>query len=1741
MVSGRLAALALLVAPVFAQAAGLDVETSKARLTKATVPAIGRQEAILEVERFGRFSITAESAQGTAVQVISKMSGPGDVDGVPGESNGRVDVFLDRGTYKVVLLSDERGSGNAKIAVHSFEEKHAPEPPTLVELKAFSGGLDDHEQMSFWLEIRERKSVAFEAAGRNLADMRFWKEGVWLVDRAPTISTVQPVAGKPLTVVRLWATLEPGLYLLTAYGGKSQPWAEQSNEHPFHLRFGIPTVGTYGRARRVTSEFGFDRYLVPGNANFFRLELPEAKPATIGVTGWNPEHPFSDGGVDGAIEKNSVPPAVDVRGGGYGGGYTLVTVTAAAGQPYVLQHFFQSWYYRFRESGAHWVSSVHSGPPNDSVDATAIIARSQFENEDYRTIAYADEAIEIGSKQGWRRTFNLLDTLTLFLEVKSPGKYMVEIAGEGVRGSAGIEPFFAGQPPKGYKSPRPQDGGGTHELDAGLHVLTVTPDNKGIATVTVKPSAGWLGGGASIDAGTPRAQVRFPRLSLDDDRGYGIWLSRQPGVDAGLVVRPLPLDLADPLPLAMRAGDEIAVPFRVKEDGVLTAIAEDGSALEISVDGGAWTKSANVKAGAPGKPHEVRVRYAGKETISLSLGFEATRLQKWTPLPPLPDTAKELLPDFPVLSEKRPHFMDVVRTQSASFVVKADAPALYRIESSGLLATGASLRTRTIPAFDRASQNGVGRNFLLQQYLREGEYQVTVAPEGRSQGRMGVHLQRTRILDGGVLEDGIAARMFVRAGEAVVYRFTIAAAGEYSLAALGLNRTFRARLEDADGWPIVPVNTPASFTRRFEKGSYRLVLLPEAVDARQVTRLVRIEEEKKREGHGPHAIETDQLVRHVWTEPVAGSPRAPDIWRFEMTAADAARIRLTGEMTGTLTRDGKEIAVVPPERGWAGTLEAGRYELAVTCTRTNNHVPYELSIDTESLLAGRSREVYPPAVIPVAVGRAGLVELSSFGGTDVRARLLTADGRELASDDDRPGDWNFHVALPLAPGAYKLAVESVGASDNGSVTVAMEMPEEKMQPAIALPAKVTVDPKQSVFVHPLSVGAKDDVLLVSAKSAESVGVALDRKEKTAAGDAWIAMGADVGREAHLEIPVDGGGSYRLRVWSVDRRGNPIEVLAASAAAPADASETGVSLVKIPGMGDRVAGAVTLERPGVVRLETIGAGVLRASVGKYEPAEISPDGLVSVPDRVLWLFGEGVKAGRVKIARVRVKEEPGEGLALRMPAHGRLTVDLPDGKGPVVAVVSARRGQPGSQVSGATSAFAGGPMAPALRTVVAASMRARDPIAQVWTAAPDGDALDEVRVRGFAFDAPGDGGLLAGAVEDAIAAGAARRISLGRGTHRLRLTGGDGVIALVHDGEKLLGVHGGTGGPLDETVETEAPSVTVVSIAGGTSRFRVEAMPLAPDQRTAPVSVKSPVERPAVAGGTLRLPFTAPAGASTLRIRGGAADPVVFVEGGIVAMGRDVALAPNATGFALVRHEPGWVLAFVEPAGDSGGGLWGDPARGESTTAEPPRTVTLSGSVHRIRVAPKVASVLHLRAASPAAVRITRGDGLAPEVEVFPRGVVLDAYLPGGAAEITLRALGVGAQLSGGAELEATAVTPVGEGLGPEVLLPAGETRVFSFTVGDKSEIGIGVRADSDVVDATLLDATGKRLGTGVVQMRTLDKGTYFLSLHVAEDAAPARVRAAVVGLKRPDDGPPADVVRRYLEEAGVKKSSEIAP
>src|SRR5581483_2678981 len=72
-----------------------------ATLSDAHIPADQDGAVLLEVQAGGRFSLRAQSATGVALQLIDMATGPGDIAGAAGVRDGRIDVLLDKGTYKI--------------------------------------------------------------------------------------------------------------------------------------------------------------------------------------------------------------------------------------------------------------------------------------------------------------------------------------------------------------------------------------------------------------------------------------------------------------------------------------------------------------------------------------------------------------------------------------------------------------------------------------------------------------------------------------------------------------------------------------------------------------------------------------------------------------------------------------------------------------------------------------------------------------------------------------------------------------------------------------------------------------------------------------------------------------------------------------------------------------------------------------------------------------------------------------------------------------------------------------------------------------------------------------------------------------------------------------------------------------------------------------------------------------------------------------------------------------------------------------------------------------------------------------------------------------------------------------------------------------------------------------------------------------------------------------------------------
>jgi len=1711
------------------------------------LPAAGRKTATVAITEPGRYAITATSGSGTALQLVDRLAGPGEIAGSAGERDGRLDVLLDRGTYRLVTLGAELAAGEVSLEVRPFIEVSAPQPPLLVEGKPVSSSLQDFEQRSWRLQIDKARRVIVEVAGRNLTDLRLFRDGGWLIDAVPSRETLEPDPGRPLRSRRIVTRLEPGLYLLTAFGGSDEPWPAGGNEHPVHLRFGIPSLGETGRTRYRVGPFGADHFVVPGSVNFLQLELPEATAARLTEAPFPPEgNPFGEARAAAEItKKNREPVAIlepqtqpDPR---------LITIRAAAGQSYVLQHFERRDSYTFQKSGRYWLSSVHSGHPQDSADATAIVTINGVAGR--RGLEpFLSQTVEIDTGHGWARRCNLLDPVTVFFHTKEAGSYEVLLRGTAAR--ARFEPFLVTRP-QDYREPALKTGGTSWKLEAGWHVLTIVPDEPGIVEAAVRP-AGKLDAIWDLLApnrpsrGEPvRPAVTFPAVDLEWKNSYTVQLNTRPGVRNGLVLRELPIDLVRPLPLALRPGEEIAVAARIPEAGTIRAESESGENLEVRTGAGPWLKALETEAATL----DVRVRNPGEATVLAALRFDLSPQRDNAAHPLLPPAQSTPPPQFPSISEGVPSFFDLERGGTATFTVRAAEPAFHTLESTGLLATGGTLRSRYLPALANATGGGTGRNFLVGSYLREGEFQLTVAALGQSRGHLGLRLRRAALRDGGMLRDGSPSRVTVDAAEGVVHEFEIAAAGTFRLEASAAGRPLPCRLEDADGWPIETPGIPARFKRRFEQGRYRLLLLPEAVGSRRVTLLERIADPPKFEGHGPHPLALEATAAHTWVEPAADAERTPDRWEFALGAPAMLHVTLTGEMQGEIRRQADAPSVEPlariqPGRGWSGRLAAGTYALTTVCSRRNNHAPYEVTIHADELVPGTSRDVKTPVALPISVGAAGLFEFTTSGSADVQARLVDAAGATIAEQQDRPDDWNVQLAARLTPGIYRLELAPTGA-ESATTRVAMRAIAEREEPLLTLPGSREVRPGDDVAVIPLAIPAGLSLLVVRASADETVGLAVDY----GVGDGWTTLRSELGRTQGLELPLTTAGGqptarYRLRLWSLDRRGSAIR-LAVAAVSPPRIDERdfarGSRVAVVAGLNPPVAVAeIALDRPGLLRLDV--ATSWRAAGRVHQPltaAETTPSS-----GRSIWVatdLAAGAREAAIKGARVAVTTDGP--VSIDLPADGTpVACDIEAQRpGPLMVTATTAAGRPGlTIVSRDQAGHAGASATPTAtvgeRSATALIAAASASAALIWRADP---ALPAARVtlRLFEFAGLTEEKLAVGPARGTIDSAGARRFSLPRGDKRLRLALGPGLAAaLVRSGQTESARDAGAG-TLEETVETAADALLIVNAGFAPAPWSIEILPLDARERSAAVTAATPRIGRFAAAGTARI-AVAPdtGGGAPLRLRtvGAEAPPTYLANDGRILAGTPIAVGSG--GDLLLPHGRGLAAVWVERPGEKTSGLWGDGAAPREHPIGAAEVLRLTGPSAGLTAKVATPSVLHLGADDPLVVVIRRPDGSFEDF-VQTQGAPLDLLLAPGTTSLWLRNPD-GGDLRGSAEILLSPVTAIGEGLGPELLLAPGSAHYFSFSVVHERPVGIGVRAAPDTATCRLLDAGGRTIGNGIVQMSNLAPGSYLLAVSTPADGGPVTVRPALAGIVPPGSDPPADVVRRYLRLSRGESENE---
>lgn len=1642
-------------------------------------------EAEVVVERFGRYSLSVSSALGTSLTVVDRMAGPLPTAGQPGEQDGRMDLFLDRGTHKIRLEGLVDDSEPVQLSVTEFEELET-EARVLQDGRLVQTSLGDFSQRSYWIEITATERVFVEAAGRHLTDLRVWKDGTWLHGAQPSCQTTMPEEGKPLWHCTLDASLSPGLYRVTAYGGASQAWTTTGDEQPLYVRRGVPALGDVGQRTTTISPFGVDRYRI--DSAYVHLSLPTVTAVTLAG------HDASRGAFGAPqyvqhLAADARHPVVEMDFRSNRSRY--VRVEGTAGQSYTLQHFtpvggFRPDSQRPQPARARlqthpqpsWVSTLTAGNGADSIDVTGLL----LVREEQGLVLVDASGVSLGADQRYSRRINLPGhPVSMLLDVQDDGDWRFEMLER--TGTLQLSPVML----DGYLNTTESDVRRSPQeltLSKGLYLLSIQADEPGIATLDIRPRRG-------RDALPVVAPLRAAQFANVETEGVsdGVWLLQfgDPQQRMGVVQRTMPMDLSVPLPVTLPPNAQVDLLLDVTRRGGLVVDGAEG-VVEVRLDrevfaqgGQVWPMRHDLQlTNLTDSPQQVIARLVSPEQE----------------IPVLPEESQQSLPEFPVLRSAEFVPLDLEAGETETVVVNVDAPGLYTVTTEGLLATKGTLRTRTNPQLDLQAQNGPGRNMQLRQYLREGEYQVTTQAIGYSAGHLRIRLAAAELLDGGTLRPDRPARTALSGGEGVVYVLDVPTDGQWRIHSTAQGNVPRCRLEDAEGWPVLPPNIPADLTVPLTAGQYRLVLLPESVDARYVTSLSPVVSPEQRAGHGPHALPLGEPVSHRWLEPQDGGQRLPDLWTFSLAAPSALSIALSDEMSGQLFHDGQLLEHTE------GMLPAGDYQLSVRRTLPDHGHPYTVTVRADHLTAGHRRTCSTPCAIPISAN--GLTEIRTTGDDDVAIQLY--DGQRLvASSDDRPGGWNALLVDDLPAGSYMLHVTAVG-QRQGLTTVAMRAPQRQEKPAVQAGALVVVEPGDDVVEYPLT-GMAGEVVLAAGRSGENIGMAVVENGRILAAD----QGSDVRVSAWLsEAPAV------LRVWSLDRRGEAVEVQVERAQPRRHAP----GAMSAPTQLNMAAFAVLTRRGGALSVD--GEHTVHACVAPGAPC-VPVEQRLAVQSSETMLIAHAASEGRRLSLRVQEQRlQPGAWQRLDVPAGGaRWALDDPGG--PVLVMVNAQGVQPGLRLLGSSEASADPTAASVAATSrglrVVARSRMTDAVAEIWPA--DHGSEMAARVQLWTFPAPTTGRLSTGAQDVLLPSGQAIHRVL-PGTNETVLSLPKGFVAIVSvDGVEHTH-HAESDAKTIAVADAEA--VTVLNPTTDDGRVRL--------QRTAMVSAPATLLPNEVQSWSvlrrqtqrLRVPMLSEAGWTVNAVGGVEALRWMGHDGQTAVTDSGAPLAVGAQGGWLeVDGGPGTIMLWLDGPQGQSGLLAGDVAP-ESVSL--PSVVPWQGAQGHWLAEGRPGDVLTVAVDVPSVLRVQVTGGHAKTV-MLPQGGGTSVPLVDGTASIITRALGDG-RSAGHVSIMALPPEAMDDGVHAPLALLPGEQRWLSFEIdAAEQDVGIGVDSDSDRLDVVLLSATGVVLGEGLVQRQHLTRGQYFLGLSLPADAAPTSARPALVGRQAPGHGPPADVIRQY--------------
>ena len=364
----------------------------------------------------------------------------------------------------------------------------------------------------------------------------------------------------------------------------------------------------------------------------------------------------------------------------------------------------------------------------------------------------------------------------------------------------------------------------------------------------------------------------------------------------------------------------------------------------------------------------------------------------------------------------------------------------------------------------------------------------------------------------------------------------------------------------------------------------------------------------------------------------------------------------------------------------------------------------------------------------------------------------------------------------------------------------------------------------------------------------------------------------------------------------------------------------------------------------------------------------------------------------------------------------------------------------------------------------------------------------------------------------------------RQTYELLLTGG--LVAFVWDGKHtsvFVAAHGNTQQPIT-VLDGE---LFIINRGDDAGLFRVER------KREAAKAIqvfdsKQGFEGVFTESGTVSLQIGEVSDQKELFVAGDAVRSRLLGNNGIIHESKRFQ-ASRAQGILEISYGPGYVKVWEAAPQEKDLAFMGKKPRKVKGLSE--GLTTLENRSQRWMFGLESAAYIVADANGPGVTALLADQKvLTTSIGSNNRGRQLRYFLPPGDYQLWTRPLKDTKQAG---DIRLLKVLPKSVNTAPDSprLIRPGEIQVFTFHVTVKGKVGVGIRTESDQLDAKLFDNQFKQLASSPVMIQELETGDYLLTVETIPQASvPIRYTPVVLGHTGGRQEIPEEVIGEYLTQ-----------